>query len=43
MFCNNMLQKEWESGVSLFITLVQACIATNTAAWLTQLGERLSA
>ena len=28
MFCNNMLQKEQESDVSLFITHVQACVAT---------------
>ena len=43
MLCNNMLQKEWESDVSLFITLVQASVTTNTAAWLAQLGERRSA
>ena len=43
MICNNMLQKEQESDVSLFITLVEACVATNTAAWLAQLGERRSA
>ena len=28
MFCNNMLQKEQESHVLLFITHVQACLAT---------------
>ena len=28
MFCNNMLQKEQESDISLFITHVQACVAT---------------
>ena len=39
MFCNNMLQKEWESDVLLFITHVQACVATIRLleiAWITR-------